>query len=85
MPIVYSVVARGTVILADYAARQGNFASLTKKLLEKIPASNGRQTYTFESFVRPFNKQLCSESHLLASGETHHFFFRSSRSQIFTF
>jgi vesicle-associated membrane protein 7 len=51
MPISYSVVARGTTILAEFSAQSGNYTALVKKVLEKIPATNNRQTYTFERHV----------------------------------
>jgi hypothetical protein len=51
MPITYSVVARGTTILAEFSAQSGNYNALVKKVLEKIPATNNRQTYTFERCV----------------------------------
>lgn len=36
MPIVYSVIARGKVVLAEYSAQTGNFPTVTRVLLEKI-------------------------------------------------
>jgi len=48
MPILYAVVARGTVVLAEYAAKTGNIDKVVKKLLEKIPSSDGRMSYVFE-------------------------------------
>eukprot|EP00029_Vermamoeba_vermiformis_P002664 TRINITY_DN1303_c0_g1_i1.p1 TRINITY_DN1303_c0_g1~~TRINITY_DN1303_c0_g1_i1.p1 ORF type:complete len:255 (+),score=65.63 TRINITY_DN1303_c0_g1_i1:18-782(+) len=49
MPILYAVVARGTVVLAEYAAKTGNIDKVVKKLLEKIPSADGRMSYVFES------------------------------------
>jgi len=48
MPILYATVAHGSTVLAEYAARSGNFSQLAKQLLQKIGSANARQTYTFE-------------------------------------
>ncbi|OAJ39373.1 hypothetical protein BDEG_23226 [Batrachochytrium dendrobatidis JEL423] len=39
MPIIYALVARGTIILAEHAITTGNFATITQHLLAKIPSS----------------------------------------------
>ncbi|EZA50594.1 vesicle-associated membrane protein 7 isoform X1 [Ooceraea biroi] len=46
MPILYSVVARGTIILAKHAACVGNFEEVTAKILAKIPPDNDKLTYS---------------------------------------
>ncbi|XP_033337880.1 vesicle-associated membrane protein 7 [Megalopta genalis] len=46
MPILYSVVARGPVVLAKFAACEGNFEEVTEKILAKIPPENDKLTYT---------------------------------------
>ncbi|XP_003702243.1 vesicle-associated membrane protein 7 [Megachile rotundata] len=46
MPILFSVVARGTVVLAKYASCTGNFEEMIEKILEKIPPKNDKLTYT---------------------------------------
>ncbi|XP_015522899.1 vesicle-associated membrane protein 7 isoform X2 [Neodiprion pinetum] len=46
MPILYSVVARGPTVLAKHAARTGNFAEVTERILAKIPPHNDKLTYT---------------------------------------
>ncbi|GAA0170337.1 hypothetical protein Leryth_026575 [Lithospermum erythrorhizon] len=43
--LIYSFVARGTVILADYTEFTGNFTSVAAQCLQKLPASNNRFTY----------------------------------------
>lgn len=50
MPILFSVVARGTVVLAKYASCTGNFEEMTEKILEKIPPKNDKLTYTKGSY-----------------------------------
>lgn len=46
MPILYSVVARGTTILAKFAACSGNFDEVTENVLTKIPPQDDKLTYT---------------------------------------
>jgi Regulated-SNARE-like domain len=36
MPILYAVVARGTVVLAEHNSTQGNTGAIARKVLEKI-------------------------------------------------
>lgn len=50
--IVYALVARETVILAEFAAGTGNFASVTRKILEKIPGStDSRMSYVCDRHI----------------------------------
>ncbi|KAL5220446.1 hypothetical protein ABZP36_025159 [Zizania latifolia] len=37
MAIVYAVVARGTVVLAEFAAVSGNAGAVARRILEKLP------------------------------------------------
>ncbi|KZC04338.1 PREDICTED: vesicle-associated membrane protein 7 [Dufourea novaeangliae] len=46
MPILYSVVARGPIVLAKYAACDGNMEEVTEKILAMIPPQNDKLTYT---------------------------------------
>ncbi|XP_059653010.1 putative vesicle-associated membrane protein 726 [Cornus florida] len=43
--LIYSFVARGTVILADYTEFKGNFMSIASQCLQKLPSTNNRFTY----------------------------------------
>ncbi|WOL08045.1 vesicle-associated membrane protein [Canna indica] len=43
--LIYSFVARGTVILAEYTEFQGNFTSIAAQCLQKLPSGNNRFTY----------------------------------------
>ncbi|KAK4421721.1 putative vesicle-associated membrane protein [Sesamum alatum] len=43
--LIYSFVAKGTVILADYTEFTGNFTSVAAQCLQKLPASNNKFTY----------------------------------------
>ncbi|XP_001631076.2 vesicle-associated membrane protein 7 [Nematostella vectensis] len=51
MPILYSVVSRGTTVLAKFAACAGNFAEVTEQILSKIPPDNSKLTYTQGSYL----------------------------------
>ena len=43
--LIYSFVARGTVLLAEYTEFKGNFTGIAAQCLEKLPASNNKFTY----------------------------------------
>ncbi|WOK93961.1 vesicle-associated membrane protein [Canna indica] len=43
--LIYSFVARGTVVLAEYTAFSGNFTTIASQCLQKLPSSNNRFTY----------------------------------------
>ncbi|CAL5413735.1 unnamed protein product [Camellia sinensis] len=43
--LIYSFVARGTVILVEYTEFTGNFTSIASQCLQKLPASNNKFTY----------------------------------------
>ncbi|XP_062109096.1 putative vesicle-associated membrane protein 726 [Humulus lupulus] len=43
--LIYSFVARGTVVLAEYTEFTGNFASIASECLQKLPASNNKFIY----------------------------------------
>ncbi|KAG6420021.1 hypothetical protein SASPL_116535 [Salvia splendens] len=44
--LIYSLVARGTFVLADYTEFKGNFNTIASQCLQKLSASNNRFTYT---------------------------------------
>jgi len=50
MTIFYSVVARGPNIIVEFHDRDGNFLSITKSLLEKIPPFDSKRSLTFEKY-----------------------------------
>lgn len=54
MPLVYSAVARGPVILSEYAVFAGNFNQVAKDYLAKTHAGDGKFTYTVDSHVFSF-------------------------------
>ncbi|XP_027349862.1 vesicle-associated membrane protein 722 isoform X1 [Abrus precatorius] len=43
--LIYSFVARGTVILAEFTEFTGNFTGVAAQCLQKLPSSNNRFTY----------------------------------------
>ncbi|KAK4482530.1 hypothetical protein RD792_009689 [Penstemon davidsonii] len=43
--LIYSFVARGTVILAEYTEFKGNFNTIASQCLQKLPSSNNKFTY----------------------------------------
>lgn len=51
MPILYSVVARGTTVLAKYASCPGNFTEVTDQILTKIPPENGKLSLSHGSYL----------------------------------
>mmetsp|Transcript_41536 Transcript_41536/g.97617 ORF Transcript_41536/g.97617 Transcript_41536/m.97617 type:complete len:217 (-) Transcript_41536:25-675(-) len=49
--IVYALVARETVILAEYAAGTGNFANVTRKILEKMSQADSKLSYVCDRHI----------------------------------
>ena len=48
MPLFYALIARGkNVVLAEYTARTGNFATVTRVLLGKIGAEDAKMSYVY--------------------------------------
>lgn len=43
--LIYSFVARGTVILAEHTNFTGNFAEIALQCLQRLPATNTKFTY----------------------------------------
>ncbi|GFH61068.1 hypothetical protein CTEN210_17544 [Chaetoceros tenuissimus] len=51
MTIVYALVSRQKTVLAEYTATLGNFPTVTRMLLEKIPVQDGKMTYVYDDYV----------------------------------
>lgn len=51
MGIVYALVSRQKTVLAEYTATSGNFPTVTRMLLAKIPTSDGKMTYLYDDYV----------------------------------
>jgi hypothetical protein len=55
--IIYSLIARGTVILVEETLNKsgrkmaGNFATITNKLLPKFPDTNGKASFIYDQCV----------------------------------
>ncbi|KAI7736326.1 hypothetical protein M8C21_019380, partial [Ambrosia artemisiifolia] len=47
--LIYSFVARGTVILSEYTEFTGNFTSIASQCLQKLPATNNKFTYNCDA------------------------------------
>lgn len=50
MPILYSVVSRGTTILAKYASCAGNFQEVTEQIIANIQPQNDKLTYSHGNY-----------------------------------
>lgn len=50
-PLLYSLIARGTTVLARQAACAGNFSEVTEQILSKIPPENAKLTYSHGSYL----------------------------------
>lgn len=44
--LIYSFVARGPTVLAEYTAFSGNFSTIAVQCLQKLPPNNNKFTYT---------------------------------------
>ncbi|XP_022223702.1 vesicle-associated membrane protein 7 [Drosophila obscura] len=51
MPILYSVISRGTTVLAKYAECVGNFAEVTENVIGRIGVHNHKMAYTHGDYV----------------------------------
>ncbi|CAG0916171.1 unnamed protein product [Notodromas monacha] len=51
MPILFSVVARGSYVLAKYASCVGNFQEVIDQILPRIPPDDSKLTYSHGNFL----------------------------------
>ncbi|KAH8395386.1 hypothetical protein KR222_009226 [Zaprionus bogoriensis] len=51
MPILYSVIARGTTVLAKFAECVGNFGEVTDQIMGQISVHNHKMTYTHGDYL----------------------------------
>lgn len=52
MAILYAVVARGTVILAEFSAVTGNTGAVVRRILEKLPnEADSRLCFSQERYI----------------------------------
>lgn len=54
MPLIYSFVARGHSVLAEFTKYQGNFSTVAIECLQKAPLENNRFTYTCDGHTFNF-------------------------------
>lgn len=55
--ILYTVIARGSTILAKYASCAGNFSEVTEQILGKIPPEDSKLTYSHMSYLFHYVKE----------------------------
>lgn len=51
MTIVYALVARKRTVLAEHTSSSGNFPTVTRVLLAKIPDQDGKMSYVYDQHV----------------------------------
>ncbi|RKO93578.1 hypothetical protein BDK51DRAFT_31536 [Blyttiomyces helicus] len=51
MPIVYGLISRGAIVLAEHATTTGNFTTVTQHILEKIPEGDSKMTYVYDRYL----------------------------------
>ena len=51
--IVYALIARGRTVLAEFTSQRGNFSTVTRALLSKIPAADGRMSVSYTHLTLP--------------------------------
>mmetsp|Transcript_4812 Transcript_4812/g.7286 ORF Transcript_4812/g.7286 Transcript_4812/m.7286 type:complete len:221 (+) Transcript_4812:23-685(+) len=52
MPILYSLISRGKIVLAEYTAKSGNFPKITRILLGKISTNeNCKMSYVYDKHI----------------------------------
>eukprot|EP00161_Ancyromonas_sigmoides_P025470 TRINITY_DN8531_c0_g3_i1.p2 TRINITY_DN8531_c0_g3~~TRINITY_DN8531_c0_g3_i1.p2 ORF type:complete len:258 (-),score=67.48 TRINITY_DN8531_c0_g3_i1:165-938(-) len=51
MAIIYSLVARGPTVLAEFTTTSGNFTTVTRRILDKIPSNDAKMSYAYDRHV----------------------------------
>ena len=51
MPILYALIARKKAVLAEYTSSSGNFPTVTRVLLSKIPEHDSKMSYVYDKYV----------------------------------
>lgn len=51
MPILYALVARRKAVLAEYTSSTGNFPTVTRVILAKIPDHDSKMSYVYDKHV----------------------------------
>ena len=51
MTIIYSVIARESVVLAEHSTSSGNFKQISEHILRRIPPGDGKMTYVYDRYL----------------------------------
>ena len=51
MPIVYALISRKKDVMAEFTASSGNFPTVTRVLLSKIPDADSKMSYVYDAHV----------------------------------
>ena len=51
MPIIYTLIARGTTVLCECFEQTGNFAAIARRIIAKIPQTDSQMSYIYETFL----------------------------------
>lgn len=52
--LIYSFVAKGTVVLAEHTQYSGNFSTIAVQCLQKLPANSSKYTYSCDGHTFNF-------------------------------
>jgi vesicle-associated membrane protein 72 len=52
--LIYSFVAKGSVVLAEHTAFSGNFSTIAVQCLQKLPPNSTRSTYSCDGHTFNF-------------------------------
>lgn len=52
--LIYSFVARGTVVLAEHTPYSGNFSTIAVQCLQKLPSNSSKYTYSCDGHTFNF-------------------------------
>ncbi|KAH8740824.1 synaptobrevin-like proteinhypothetical protein [Cryptosporidium ryanae] len=58
MPLIYSLISKNEIVLAEYTENIGNFPSISRFLLKKIDKKLNKQSYTYDDYC--FHFLLCN-------------------------
>lgn len=54
MPILYTLISKGTTVLVEYASKSGNFITVSRVILERIPQEESKRSYEYDEFMFHF-------------------------------
>ena len=52
--LIYSFVAKGTVVLAEHTPYSGNFSTIAVQCLQKLPTNSSKYTYSCDAHTFNF-------------------------------